>query len=180
MPNLQNADGTLTAKDIERAKTLLYLFASVFTINSNDEAFKPAVTQVSTFGNYISFLVARVRKELDLWSVANPGWPDLVYEVGNCTEEPMSHIFQLSWDTCKIPIDWKEAKISATYKNWKMSNTDNYWLVSLTSVSWKIMEGINHEEIMLYLSQSQFRDKKQYGFLAGKSTQLQLLSATDR
>ena len=33
---------------------------------------------------------------------------------------------------------------------------------------------------MLYLSQSQFRDEKQYGFLAGESTQLQLLSAIDR
>ena len=118
MPNLQNADGTLTANDIERAETLIYLFASVFTINSNDEAFKPAVTQVSTFGNYINFLVERVRKELDLRSVASPGCTNLVsarilYEVGSCTEEPLSHIFQLSWDTCKIPIDWKEAKMSA-------------------------------------------------------------------
>ena len=58
-------NGALTAKDKERAKTLLNIFASVFPANWNAEAPEPVATPVSTLPNDKIFSVERVRKEME-------------------------------------------------------------------------------------------------------------------
>ena len=74
-----------------------------------------------TFPNDISFSIERVRKELDNLNVAKSGGPDLIpprifYEVRSYVEETLSHVFQLPWDTGKIPNECLKAEILPIYR----------------------------------------------------------------
>lgn len=184
IPRLQKPDGTFTDNDEEKAQTLSEFFASVFTIEPTYED-QPIPTPSSTFPNEICFSIERVRKEVERLNVAKSGGPDsipprILHETRDFICEPLCHIFQLSWDAGRLPTEWKEADISAIFKKGKKSDPDNYRPVSLTSVCCKIMEKIIRHEIISYLETNGILDDRQYGFLAGRSTQLQLLNAMDR
>ena len=57
---------------------------------------------------------------------------------------------------------------------------ENYRPVSLTSILCKIMESIIKDHILKYLKDNNILSKKQYGFLPGRSTVLQLLIVLDQ
>ena len=56
--------------------------------------------------------------------------------------EPLSLIFQQSFDTGIPPTDWKTANIVPIFKKGNRTDKSNYRPVSLTSVPSKIMESI--------------------------------------
>ena len=56
------------------------------------------------------------------------------------------------------------------------SNVGNYRSVSLTCVICKLLESIIRDHIMEYLLQNKLLSNRQYGFIKGRSTLLQLLN----
>ena len=56
----------------------------------------------------------------------------------------------------------------------------NYRPVSLTSVVCKVMEKLIRNHIMSYMKMNNFFTNKQYGFISGRSTTLQLLEVMDK
>jgi len=82
-------------------------------------------------------------------------------------------------DNRTVPQDWKEANVTAIHKKGDKKNPGNYRPVSLTSVSCKIMEKIIRKKIMKHLTDNNILSNRQYGFITGRSTLLQLLTVLD-
>ena len=78
-----------------------------------------------------------------------------------------------------IPNDWKHAKVTAIFKKGERKKPNNYRPVSLTCIACKVMESIVRDQIMRHMRDNKLFTVKQYGFLDGRSTVLQLLVVLD-
>ena len=68
-----------------------------------------------------------------------------------------------------MPQDWKKANVSPIYKK-----AGNYRPISLTSIVCKIMESLIKEAVMHHILSNKLLPPKQYGFISGKSSIMQL------
>ena len=81
----------------------------------------------------------------------------------------------------KLPSDWKICSISAIFKKKGSKKcTENYRPVSLSSIACKILESIVKDAVLDYLKANNLLSNKQFGFLPGRSTVLQLLNVVHR
>ena len=69
--------------------------------------------------------------------------------------------------------------ITALHKKGNKADVSNYRPVSLTCVICKVMEAIVRDHIMNFFLQNKLFSDKQYGFIKGRSTVLQLLNLLD-
>ena len=74
-----------------------------------------------------------------------------------------------------MPNDWKEARISVIYKKGNKALASNYRPVSLTSVLCKVMERLIRDQLLDHFNKNKLFTNKQYGFIVGRSTSLQLI-----
>jgi hypothetical protein len=89
-------------------------------------------------------------------------------------------IFKQSPRLNMIPKEWKKATISAIFKKGNRSMAGNYRPVSLTSVVGKLLEKIIREHIIKHMKVNELFSNKQFGFISGRSTSLQLLEVLDK
>ena len=130
------------------------------TVNNKTEMDKLTITENT---------ILSILKELNISK--SPG-PDeistrLLMELSDVICHPLCKIFETSIKTSCIPDDWKDAKISAIYKNGNNKIASNYRPISLTSIVCKCMK------------ENGLFSPKQYGFICGRSTVLQLITILD-
>ena len=106
--------------------------------------------------------------------------PRFIKEGADQLAEPFRILFENSFDNGQLPMDWKLANITAIFKKGKRCDPGNYRPVSLTSVVCKLMESLIRERIMEHMKSKQLFSKKQFGFLPGRSTVLQLIRVMDQ
>ena len=70
--------------------------------------------------------------------------------------------------------------ISTIYKKGSRNVAENYRPISLTSILSKMVETFIREKIMKHLLYENLLSRKQYGFISGRSTTLQLLNYIDK
>ena len=75
----------------------------------------------------------------------------------------------------EMPTEWKYAKICAIHKKGKKTLPANYRPVSLTSTVCKVLEFIFRDAIVKHMKKNNLLSQKQFGFIDGRSTSLQLL-----
>jgi hypothetical protein len=97
--------------------------------------------------------------------------PKALKELTNVITEPLAIIFNVSKDTGIVPNIWKLGNIVALFKKGTKTDCGNYRLVSLTS----IMEKLVKNQIVSHMTKNKLFSKKQFGFISGRSTTLQLL-----
>ena len=78
-----------------------------------------------------------------------------------------------------LPDEWKTSTVSVLFKKGKKDSIENYRPISLTCICCKIMESVVRDHVMEYFSVNNLFSNKQYGFIKGRSTVLQLLKVTD-
>jgi hypothetical protein len=78
-----------------------------------------------------------------------------------------------------VPQLWKEGNITALFKKGDKAEPGNYRPVSLTSVICKTMEKLVREIIVKHMSANKLFSNKQFVFISGRSTTLQLLKLMD-
>ena len=71
-------------------------------------------------------------------------------------------------------------KSTAIFKKGEKKKPNNYRPVSLTSIPCKVMESIIRDQIMKHMKRNNLFSNKQFGFLDGRSTVLQLLIVLDK
>ena len=92
----------------------------------------------------------------------------------------MKLLFEKSLSTGQLPSDWKYSTITAIYKKGAKSEAGIYRPVSLTSVICKELESIIRDHTMEHLLRNKLLSNKQYSFVHGRSTMLQLLNMLDK
>ena len=78
-----------------------------------------------------------------------------------------------------LPRDWKRAFVTPIYKKGSRSHAENYRPIRLTCILCKIMEKFVREKVMTHLLENKLLTNKQYGFISGRSTTIQLLNYLD-
>ena len=105
--------------------------------------------------------------------------PLLLEECATVLAEPLSMIFQQSFEARTLPADWKTANIVPIFKKGDRTDRANYHPVSLTSVPCKIMESIIKEKLTKLLDSHQLLCKEQHGFSRVRSCLTNLLETLD-
>ena len=106
--------------------------------------------------------------------------PMFLKELAMELSEPLCIIFNTSIMTNTIPNDWKKGHISALFKKGQRCLASNYRPVSLTSIICKTIEKLVRQHIIDHMKINKLFSKKQYGFISGRSTSLQLLNVIDK
>ena len=166
---LKTSTGSLKTSDREAAETLCQSFHKVFTSESGTVLLD---TECSTENIVVSFDSKTVLQKLLKLNVDKSPGPDglhpaVLKHCANAVLEPLSLIFQKSYNTGNLPEDWKLANVSPLFKKGPKSDPGNYRPVSLTSVACKIMESIIKDSLV-----SSLADKLscyQHGFMKGRS-----------
>ena len=90
--------------------------------------------------------------------------------------KPLAIIFKASLDSMSLPNIWKTFNVSSIYKKRDRSDPSNYRPISLTCFACEIIESIIKDVVMTYLLENNLLSNCQFGFVSGRSVQLQLLS----
>ena len=107
--------------------------------------------------------------------------PRVFKELAQELAEPLFLILKASLKLGKIPPAWKLASITPIYKNkGDKQCVENFRPVSLTSIACKLMESIIRDAMLNFLESSGSLSNKQFGFLGGRSTVIQLLQIMDK
>jgi hypothetical protein len=179
-----NGQEELTEGDDEKAEVLLKFFSTVFTVEGDESTPKLEKRQVESALTDLRIDKDAVEKKLkSLKADKSPGpdglHPRVLKEISDVIADPLAHLFNASMEQGKLPTQWKEAHVSAIYKKGLKKDPSNYRPVSLTCVLCKIMEKIVRDSLVEHLQSNNLFSEKQYGFMAKRSTTLQLLKVLD-
>ena len=172
-----------TKNDQEKANTFNQFFASVF--NPETAMYTkviPCKTEDKLFE--ISIDESWVRKKLKKLKINKSPGPDglhprVLHELTEVIITPLTIIYKASLSSGELPDDWKSANVTAIYKKGSRHIAGNYRPVSLTSIACKMLESIIREQVITYMKRNKLFSSKQFGFLGGRSTTLQLLRVMD-
>ena len=114
----------------------------------------------------------------------NPPGPDnfhpkVLHELADIIDQPLTIIFNKSFESGILPDIWKTGQITALFKKGDKKLASNYRPVSLTSVLCKTMEKLIRKKIVDHVKNNNLFSDKQSGFISGRSTVLQLLCALE-
>jgi len=183
--SLENEAGELTQNEQDTADILNKFFQSVFVEEGPEELPEfPDRVGADCVLSDIQITPAEVYKELTTLDVNKAAGPDGIPTIllKMCADQlavPLSHLFQKTLVTGKLPQDWKHAKITPIFKKGSRKKPGNYRPVSLTSQPCKVLERIIRKHISQHLEINDLISKHQHGFMKRKSCQTNLLEALE-
>ena len=93
---------------------------------------------------------------------------------------PLSIIFNKSIEIDSCPIKWKYSFITPILKKSDPSRKENDIPISITSIIYRVFEQLITKHITLFLLKNSLLSKHQFGFISGKSLELQLLACVNK
>ena len=179
---LKTDSAELTSTDEEAAEVLSKFFKRVFTIEKDGPVELPVSDMLSVRipVTPVTFDIDTVMKKLSkLKSDKSPGpdglHPMILNRCADAIAEPLTWIFQKSFDTGTVPSDWRTANISPIFKKGSRRDPGNYRPVSLTSVVCKVMESIIRDDMVILLEEEGLFNPSQHGFMKKRSCLTNLL-----
>ena len=179
---LLDANSELAVTDHDKADILNAQFTSIFTV---DDGILPQVeTRTQSQLSDINLSPEVIRKFMctlpNKFSRSPDGIPSAVlrslsFEL--CT--PLYYLFRQSLDTGTCPSLWKSADITPVYKKGDASLASNYRPISITPAICRLFERILADSINYHMHAHNLITDSQYGFVKGRSTELQLLNCTN-
>ena len=159
-------------------------FSSVFTKETLIDYDTQDINTANLSKLNINFTETKILEKLDKLNITKSPGPDrfhprLLYEIRKEIVHPLKILFDTSYNSGIISSDWKSANITAIHKKGNKRDPTNYRPVSLTSIVCKTMESIIRDFIMEHFLDNDLFSYKQYGFIKGRSTVLQLLNIID-
>ena len=184
IPNLYMGSNDLTKNDSEKADTLGGFFSKVQT-KEPDWSWDLPKKPDPKFQLNIKITEKTVLEKLQKLKIAKSPGPDglhprVIKELMHVLVRPFVLIFQTSLNTSTLPHEWKVSNITAIFKKGDKRNPGNYRPVSLTSIMCRTLESIIRDAVLEFLKKNKLLSKKQFGFLQGRSTVLQLLKVIDK
>ena len=182
--NGNNNVRTITTEK-EKANEFGKYFSEVLTLETDEPSADLVQQRVDSNLSDISITREMVLKKLkNLKTEKSPGpdqiYPKLLKEAAEEVASPLHTIFTKSLQDGKLPDAWKIAQVCPIHKKGSRSSCNNYRPVSLTSIVCKILESLIRDSIMEYMNNHKYFSDKQFGFLPGRSTVLQLINLMDK
>ena len=180
----EHGNPVVVSNNMEKAEVLGNFFSSVFTVENELGSFGTPHRPYHSPIEQLSFNEQVILDKLHNLKITKSPGPDgihprILYELRYELLEPLNILFQLSYKLGKLPEEWKLGHITAVYKKGNKSDPSNYRPISLTCIICKIMESIIRDHIMKFFFDNSYFSTKQYGFIKGRSTVLQLLKIMD-
>ena len=183
----KNNQEIIITNDKDKANTFVDYFSNVFITEPNHPDTIPkldipliAATPMKTLTVHKYTIHEQLLK---LKTDKSPGpdniHPRILKETADSISSSLCTLFNLSLNQGIIPNDWQCSIVTAIHKKGNKSLTSNYRPISLTCISCKIMESLIRNHIMEYFHTNNLFSSKQFGFIKGRSTVLQLLNLID-
>ena len=174
----------LTDDDKEKAGIFAKFFISVQTKEPQEEIPKLKKRAIRVKMEKLVITEESVLQLLEEVKVDKAEGPDgislrMPKSLAKVLYKPITQIFRESLRRNKVPREWKIAWITVIYKNGRRTLARNYRPISLTSVLCKLMEKLIRNPIVEHMKINGLFSNKQYGFIKGRSTGLQLLKAVE-
>ena len=170
--------------DEEKAEILQRQFLSVFT--GEDSGLLPTlIPRTDTIIENVVLPEDSVHEKLTKLNVNKSLGPDDIHprmlkELADDMSAPVALLFNKSIQDEELPRQWKEAYVSPIYKKGSKSLPENYRPISLTCILCKILESMIRSVVLTHLLETDLLSKRQFGFINGRSTTLQLLHFLDK
>ena len=182
-----NHGKSMTNNDKEKADVLGNFFASVFVKEPEwtwllDKTDRGDIKKELK----VDLTEDRIRKKLQKINSSKSPGPDSLHprvfkEIAPVLTRPLYIIFDISIKTGKVPSAWKIASITPIFKNKGSKNhAENYRPISLTCIVSKILESVVRDDVLSYFKENGLLSDRQFGFLEGRSTTLQLLTVMEK
>jgi len=183
--NQGNNIEALTNNDKEKADTLSEFFSSVFTVENDDDY--PLLKELDLDYSMpeLEIKEEKVRKRLhDLNISKSPGpdniHPRILHDLFDVLSKPVTIIFKNCINSTTVPDEWREGCITAIFKKGSRKSASNYRPVSLTCILCKQLETFVRDHTVDHMKKNSLFSPKQFGFISGRSTSLQLLYVLDQ
>ena len=180
------SDGSVLCSDSDLSKANIFneFFSDVFNYNVHYDIADDLEFATLDSIDQIVIDQVEVTKRLKCLNVNKSAGVDEIHprvlrEVADSVSCPLKILFETSMLCGSLPDDWKSANISAVHKKGKKCLVDNYRPISLTSIVVKLFESIVRDRLMQYFLTNHLFSDKQFGFIKGRSTTLQLLNILD-
>ncbi|PKU36009.1 rna-directed dna polymerase from mobile element jockey-like [Limosa lapponica baueri] len=185
---LLDMGGNVVTKDEEKAEVLNAFLASVFSsrVGGSLSIQTPELADRGGEQNEAPVIQREVVRDLLQHLDTNKSMgphgihPRVLRELVEVLAEPLSIIYQQSWQTGVVPADWRLANVMPIHKKGWKGDPGNYRPVSLTSVTGKVMEQIILSAIMQHMKDTQVIRPSQHGFMKGRSCLTNLISFYDK
>ena len=180
----KNGDEYIAKSNEDKANAFCDYFSSVFTEEDDNSfenlSYKDNLNEMTD----ICFNVDDIKIKLKNLNVNKSQGPDNIHpkilkEANEVLALPLHILFETSFRLKQLPQDWKSANISAIFKKGSKLDVGNYRPVSLTCICCKIMESIIRDNIFTFFIDNKLFSPRQFGFMKGRSTVLQLLKVLD-
>ena len=174
----------ITKCDEDKANVLANFFSSVFTNEPEGDMPKFKDANLEVMFEEGVFEEKEVKKLLNELNPNKSKGPDCLHpkalkELQSVLTKPLTRIFNASKEEAKLPEIWKIGNVVALFKKGDKPDPGNYRPVSLTSIACKMMEKLVRNQIVEHIKRNKLLSKKQFGFISGRSTTLQLLLVLD-
>jgi hypothetical protein len=177
IPTLQT-NGQIITNDRDKANTLNNHFSSVFT----QEIYPIPKLSPSVYSDipFLEIGIDGVVKQLKNINQNKATGPDelparVLKEAAAEITPIITHIFQQSYNTSKLPDDWLQALVTPIHKKSLKSDPANYRPISLTCILCKVMEHIILSNMWKHLHKHNILLHFQHGFQSGLSCESQLI-----
>ena len=176
----ENGKEVLTNNDDEKAETLSKFFSSVFTNEGDGDIPRLNTHDIKEKLGRLIVTEETILKRLRELNISKSPGPDnihprILHDLSEALCIPTTIIFNTSLATKTIPDDWKDGCITAIFKKGSRKHASNYRPVSLTCILCKLLESFVRDHIVSHMTKNGLFSNRQYGFLSGRSTTLQLL-----
>ena len=184
IPDLESVDNdghkTLATDDLSKANLFQNYFGGVFTAEPDGDMPTFEERDYEDILSSLNITEDMVLEKLCKMKINKSPGPDSIHprvirEISKELCKPLQIIFQVSLTTHTLPDDWKHGQVTAIYKKGAKTKAQNYRPVSLTSVVCKTLESIVRDSIIKHMIKNNLFSPKQFGFIGGRSTTLQLL-----
>ena len=182
---LKDENGNLKTTDKDKADILNNYFASVYTTDGTDipnleESSKSNGISISD----LKTTPSEIEKGLTNLDPSKAQGPDnippkILKELSHEISLPLSHIFNKSLESGKIPDEWKTAVVTAIHKKGSKNEAGNYRPVSLTCILCKVLESIIRDAIVGHFNENKLYAECQHGFRNKRSCISQLLEVIE-
>ena len=184
--HMKDTDGQrILSEDADKCSAFVNYFSKIYT-NEPDDFMNilPHIMPPNSSGEVDITEEVIYEKLASLKTDKSPGpdniHPRVIHELKFQLCTAFEILFKLSLKVGQLPDEWKSSVVSVLHKKGDKKIISNYRTISLTCIVCKIMESIIRDKIMEYFINNSLFSSKQFGFIKGRSTTLQLLNIIDK